>query len=335
VKDYPADAVIRDVQVGTAEELGSFLTQIGKPDEGKTFLSAGLTTAKALVAEFPEDSTYRRSLAHIERNLGMLFRNTGKKTEAERCLRVAVESLGAVAQKDPAIRDYQIELASTEQALGCLLFDMGQLAEGERLLEQALHAQEKIAEEFPDVCERRAAAVESLGWLAEHYWRTNRLQNADDAYRKLIAILKKLSVDCSQYPLYRYYLAKLFVACPCENLREPERALALAEELIRQQQNDPDSLECLGMAHYRAGKDFALARDALERSRLLYGRDRPLSCLYLSMVHDRLGQAEQAKRWLTRGQTAIERAVMSELYWESTRAETEQILSKEKQPAEK
>src|SRR5207244_2649356 len=96
--------------------------------------------------------------------------------------------------------------------------------------------------------------------------------------------------DCPEDVWDQYSLALILAACPCEKLRDPEQAVELAEALVQQQPNDPHYLECLGMAYYRAGKDFAKARTALERSRSIYAQDRPLTCLFLAMVHDRLGQ---------------------------------------------
>jgi len=105
----------------------------------------------------------------------------------------------------------------------------------------------------------------------------------------------------------RYYLALFLAGCPCQELRDPGRAVQLAEDLVRDLGSGPDHLECLGMAYYRAG-NFARARATLEKARLLYERDTPLTCLYLAMTHARLKQAEQAHSWLRRGVTSMERS---------------------------
>jgi tetratricopeptide (TPR) repeat protein len=136
---------------------------------------------------------------------------------------------------------------------------------------------------------------------------------------------KKRIGDCPEDPLDQYSLALILAACPCEGLRNPERAVELAEDLVQRWRIEPWYVECLGIAYYRVGKD-AKALENLEKARILYAEDRPLTCLFLAMTHARLGDVERAKSWLTRGVTVIKSTPVKGAYWEPTRAEAVKLL---------
>ena len=121
-------------------------------------------------------------------------------------------------------------------------------------------------------------------------------------------------------------MALFLAGCPSQTLRDPDRAVQLAEDVVQDLSSGPDQLECLGMAYYRAG-NFARARAALEKARLLYERDMPLTCLYLAMTHARLKQAEQAESWFRRGVSSMERSVTTVLLSGPTRCEAAALLN--------
>jgi serine/threonine protein kinase len=326
VRDYPADPAVRDVLADAAGTLGGFLLETGHYAEAESFLHKGLTAAQALADDFPEKIDYRRNIGLIEGKIGVLSWNTGKKTEAEKFLRASVSILEEVVRTHTGIRDYEAELASGKHWLGSLLLDTGRQTEGEKLLEEALKTQEKIAVDFPHDCIHSSAPLASIGRLAEHYCLTNRPQEAGDAYRKAITIYRDLVVDCPGEVAHRCNLAMFLVACPYERLRNPEEGVRLAEALVRQSPNDAAYVECLGLAYYRNGEDFAKTRETLEMARFLYGRDTPLTCFFLAMIYARSGQADQAKRCFKRGAKAIEGSTTRRLFWEPTRAEAARLL---------
>jgi serine/threonine protein kinase/WD40 repeat protein len=99
---------------------------------------------------------------------------------------------------------------------------------------------------------------------------------------KALVLLPQLDWACNQ-------LARLHLLGP-KSLRNPDKAVALAERAIQLCPNDFTYKSTLGMACYRAGR-FQAARDALEASlRDSLGWQEAYDLFFLAMCHHRLGE---------------------------------------------
>jgi len=82
---------------------------------------------------------------------------------------------------------------------------------------------------------------------------------------------------------------------PDEALRDPQRAVALAEEAVKLSPGEGTYHNTLGVARYRTGA-FAKAIEALEASVRLRSGGDPYDWLFLAMAHARLGHRDEARR---------------------------------------
>jgi tetratricopeptide (TPR) repeat protein len=104
-----------------------------------------------------------------------------------------------------------------------------------------------------------------------------------------------------------YFAARACVLGPSAGVA-PARVVRLAEQAVADERGSARSLHVLGTAHYRAGQyEQAVARlhHSLKAGPSWEGQ--VVNWLVLSMAHHRLGQADEARRWLDRANAWIDR----------------------------
>ena len=101
-------------------------------------------------------------------------------------------------------------------------------------------------------------------------------------------------------------LAWALATCPDRGLRNPPRAVALAQSAVRQAPRDGVYWNTLGVAYCRAG-DWDAAHAALERSVELRAGGDSHDWFFLAMACWKRGQREQARIWLDRAERWMEK----------------------------
>jgi Flp pilus assembly protein TadD len=100
-------------------------------------------------------------------------------------------------------------------------------------------------------------------------------------------------------------LARLFVTCADNDLRNPQEAVTLAKKALELQPLDGDISDVLALAHYRTG-DYAKAREALLHPPKYGNRDERTLHFILAMCEWRLGNQEAARRCYLQGVNWLE-----------------------------
>jgi tetratricopeptide (TPR) repeat protein len=90
--------------------------------------------------------------------------------------------------------------------------------------------------------------------------------------------------------------AWFLVDCPDATLRDPARAVRLAERAVARNSAQTAYWHTLGVACYRAG-DWAASREALERARKLSDGGGPWIWFFLAMAQRRQGEWAMARVW--------------------------------------
>jgi hypothetical protein len=91
-------------------------------------------------------------------------------------------------------------------------------------------------------------------------------------------------------------LAWLLASCPDPDLRDPVKAVELAEQAVKINSVDGNAWNTLGVAHYRAG-NWETAMASLEKSMGLRQGGDSFDWYFLAMVHARLGEDKPAAEW--------------------------------------
>jgi eukaryotic-like serine/threonine-protein kinase len=120
-------------------------------------------------------------------------------------------------------------------------------------------------------------------------------------------------------------LAWLLATCPDATLRDPGRAVALAEKAVALRRTSGNCWNTLGVARYRA-EDWRGALAALVQSLKLRQGRGPTDGLILAMVLWRLDRKDLARRWFAHAVDAMERNAPDEEEPKRFRAEAAALL---------
>ena len=90
---------------------------------------------------------------------------------------------------------------------------------------------------------------------------------------------------------------------------DPARIVALAARAVVAEPNDARTLALLGAALYRAGRTEDAIATLTEARRKLGEGDQAEMCLFLALAHQRLGHAEESRKWRARAAEHRQHAV--------------------------
>jgi len=273
--------------------------------------------ALAIAAKLNGERDYRTAV--LQECLVIVLQARGAYGEAEEICRQVLGTLQANLGKRHA------SIARTTQQLALILLARGdhQRAE-EKLLEARAIALELASEELGNIAHQRL--LNSIRWtIAEMYarqgLRDKALQewnqiiehephNAEawfwrgEVHRRslhqwdqaLVDYAKAIELDPERVDA-RDKLAWILLTCPEQRLRDPPRALQLAQEAVQRAPEEGPYWNTLGVACYRAGQ-WQEAIEALETSLRLYeGRDFSFNGFFLAMSHWQQGRKDEAHRW--------------------------------------
>lgn len=127
-----------------------------------------------------------------------------------------------------------------------------------------------------------------------------------EGYRRVCTNLAAASAEAGDFCV-AFVKARTCGIAPVESV-PPQQLVDWAAECVKDDQR-PWMLHVLGLAYYRAG-DFQRAIETLEQSNALPWDDPApaLNSLVLAMAHQRLGNTDEARRWLQKAQRAIQLA---------------------------
>jgi serine/threonine protein kinase/Flp pilus assembly protein TadD len=192
------------------------------------------------------------------------------------CLGVTLAGTGdlkqALAAFQHALR-LNPDYAQAHCNLGDCFTRLGQPDEGIAESRQAL----RLKPDFPCALDNLAEALRVKGRTAE----------AVAALEKALLLDPNFASTCGD-------LAWLLATSPEPRLRDPERAVALAQKAVRQKPI-AGFLTTLGVAYYRVGK-WREAIKNLETATKLRGGPLGEGYFFLAMAHAQLGETEKAKR---------------------------------------
>jgi tetratricopeptide (TPR) repeat protein len=206
---------------------------------------------------------------------------------------------------------------------GAVLAELDRMDEAFALLARAI-------ELFQAAEQKAKGAISHRRELSDCYSLRARWHMSRSAYSEAILDWQRVRDADPRNADAMLGLARIFSNGPRE-LREPQKAVAYAQEAAERRPRHWQSTVTLGAACYRAG-DFPGAIAAFQRARPLNSdRYSPFEWLFLAMSRHRLGEPEAAREALARAADLMEREKPAS--WllphelENLRAEAEELLS--------
>jgi serine/threonine-protein kinase len=335
LEHYRAALALRPDSISVTRGLGRFLCELGRPDEGVEILAGA-------VLRWPEH-------ARLRSDLGTALSRAGREDEARRCFEeaLALDPDLPVANLNLALAleaegDDQRVIALLERAAAGdpdvhrIWSQLGQAYVKTDAREQALDALTRAIELAPDDAQainNRGYVLRLLGRPAEALRDFERAVVLDPTYVRAWGHLTSLrrargELDAASaalehlralMPVDHYDqngLAWALATWPDAALRDPARAVALAEAAVAAEPAQGAYWNTLGVARYRAG-DFDGAIEALEASMEHRDGGDPNDWLFLCMAEHARGRTESAREWFERS-----------LEWRATHGEPSQDLQR-------
>ena len=126
-------------------------------------------------------------------------------------------------------------------------------------------------------------------------------------------------------------LAWLLATCPDAKVRDPSRAVQLAEQTVKLAPKQGGFWNTLGVAQYRAG-DWKSAAEALNKSMELQNGGDSNDFFFLAMAHWQLGNKVEARQWYDRAVAWMEKNRPKDEELRRFRAEAAELLGVEPLP---
>jgi serine/threonine protein kinase len=283
------------------DNLANWFRDSGQPDEAEATYRRARTTAEALVEQFPGTPSYEEQLADILGDFTVFLTERRRYPEAEAASRRAI----AIAESSHADHRGQAgarnRLATYNVQLGDVLQAAGRPREAERTFREvaALYGQEDTHLEVPDL--RILAKV--WGNLAKLLKASGRDAEASSCYGRALEIMDRLqsrAPDIAELrrdsTSLRNEFAWLLATSTAPDVRDPSRAVELAEEAVKVAPREGGFWNTLGLARYRVG-DWKGAIAALQESMKLRSGGDANDWIILAMALRQAGDKDQAQLW--------------------------------------
>jgi tetratricopeptide (TPR) repeat protein len=333
--------------------LGRLLQSTGRIVEAEYSHLEARAIFEKLSAGSPATPSYRNNLALCNDLLGSLYVMAGHHKEAGEALGRARPIFEKLIEDHPGEAWNETRWADLLQHQGALAYYLGDFAKAGRLLEQALPHYQSALKAIPHSLEVRegmrstcwlrahllvlqgkhaeaAQAAVDLSRLGVSSWKDRadaagflaecvslagpQQQEVAQAYRRQARQLLEEALQAgAQDAAAQEPLAWLLAMAADPQLRDPQRAIALARQAVEREPKKGGPWQKLGVACYRAG-DWEGARTALEKAAALSNGRMPTVSIVLAMAYWHLGDQEKAGRLYDRAIAEVKGPVEGQLF---------------------
>jgi serine/threonine protein kinase/tetratricopeptide (TPR) repeat protein len=175
-----------------------------EPDEVLPVFQKARTLYQELVHDHPTVPGFQHALAFCHGTIAKLQQDTGELEEALRSCEAAHALRQRLVEENAGVPEYRAVLAGTLVQRSNILANLGRVAEATATCREAVRIAEKLVTEFATVPAWRdqltGGIYQCYGGLLE---QADRLQEAEEAYRKMLAGQEALMQDYPTVPRYR------------------------------------------------------------------------------------------------------------------------------------
>jgi tetratricopeptide (TPR) repeat protein len=253
-----------------------------------------------LIVRSREAPEYQGNLGHIHGRLAAVLKKRDDSKSAERHFRQAVKLLNDAVAAPTQLRllqsiRFRHSLGRNHHLYGDLLLDTGERAGAERHYRKGIEVLTAIHRDYPAMPGAIHGLAVCHGSLGDLLFEAGSVLESKETYRQALGFFEQHEAGNPDIPRNKNELAWRLATMPVPELRDPERAVRLAEQAINKAPRIPDFWNTLGVARYRSGA-WKAAVAALEKSIKLSKAGDSCDRLFLAMAHWQLSQKEQARR---------------------------------------
>jgi tetratricopeptide (TPR) repeat protein len=329
-QDYPDEPNYRDAQAAATIQWAVRLAGQEHYPEAERLLEEALSTAEQLDREYPDKRTTPHFLVNVGwslSHLGGVQLATDRASHAEasyrRALAVWLKLAGAHPQapEEPGYREYA---RNTHLNLGLIFLGQGQWSEAQECFEHCLSEAERLAREYPKMPGQRGFVGNVLNQLAYCHLGAGRPKEAEETFGRYVKLSEELITEFKDSHDLKWSLAGQLCLFPLARLRNPGRALQLAEEAAGS--SYPGGL---GLVSYRTGRWHDCIRELTKDAPTLR-RDNVSFWFFLAMAHWQNGDKERARQIYDQTVAVMDGARFTLYSDRCIRAEAAEMLGAEK-----
>ncbi|MFL5244941.1 MAG: protein kinase domain-containing protein [Gemmataceae bacterium] len=312
VTHYPSNRMYRMHLGRGLLNLANPVRYSGRRSEAEKICRHAIAVLEAMQEDSPLTPYEIGALATSYDNLAESLVEAGRLEEALECYRTSIGLQMPLTGKDPDLPDFQFGMSpwswmnfgSDQREIGNLLRRTGKFKEARPFLERSLRIFEGLVSSFPKTNVFKGSVSTCYWPLGDLEWAEGRRDAATIAYQKALDILEIAG--------NRGTFAKFLLTCRDSKFRDPQRALNLLKEHIKDMPKHEDTWKYLAQARYCLGKHGA-AVEAAEQAKRFGGPDKFSAGFIQAMAYWQLGEKEKARQcyqeaadWLEKTHPGIE-----------------------------
>jgi serine/threonine protein kinase len=305
---WPSIPEYRHELAETHDKLAILLAGESKREESAQHFREAVEIHTRLVTDFPDVLRYREGLATVHGNLGCLL-IVKEPQAAKKHLARQIELLDGLPAADAGSAGRRRGLGHARHNLGVLLEHAGEWALAADEYRRAVDLWSGLADEVPATPYYRYHLGLDHRCLGSLVYASGKQEEGTNHLRRALALWEPLaSTVMSAAPTavsetdFVDDLVQLLADAPEPSLRDPGRAVALAQKTVERTPRREGAWSALGLACYRGG-DPRAALDALKRANHLRGEPAVVDALLLALVYWHLDDKAQARQWYDKAAT--------------------------------
>jgi tetratricopeptide (TPR) repeat protein len=266
--------------------------------EAKDLLDEGLRITERLTPRSALDRALKKvDVAEIHVKYGELYNHCSAFDLAKNHLITTITEQSAVSGTPASSPYFFSSLGWAYHHLSQLHIHLDQFDDAEEAARKSLEIWS--SRDGPAATDYSAIGHYRVGELAHWKGRTNEARSHFQIAKQELEIISR---DRPNEPFCQKWLILLLADCPDESLRDPKRAVKLAQRVITD--SNAPLWRYLALSQFRSGDSLA-ARKSLEKSLKLKRGGDALDWLLLAMVHWRMSKRPEALDWYGQAQKAV------------------------------
>ena len=276
----------------TIDDLGLLLQERGDSELAQVAIREALELRQLGIRHARGEDWRRFFLARSHRHVGQVEYSRRNYQAAATEFEDALLVLKKLAADFPNRVNYQSRLGIAHTDIGRVRRDMKQFEVAQQNHHSAVAIHERLVKNDPSLETLKDDLANSLYHMGRTLVASGHPAEAIERLERTLELDPDSARAANE-------LAWLLVMAPDHQIRDPQRALPLAERAVELGPQSGNYWNSLGVAHYRCGNDDdAIA--ALMQSVELRGGGDALDWHFLAMAHARKGDRDLAVEWFER-----------------------------------
>ena len=290
------------------DELAIALTDMQQTERAATAMSLALDLRQLALDLAPSQHWRKQYLGRSYQRRGDHLYQLAAFADAAAAYEQAISLYSELMDAFPSRVPYRIELGQLHSSLGKAHRQLGNFQAARVSLHKSVQLHERLVQDESMAPTSQADRTDRLLRLGRAYSDCGRFEDAMTTYREALE-----ATPTSARAMNR--IAWLQLTAADHSMRDPARALELAQQAVERAPENASYWNTLGVAYYRNGQWEQASQILLQAVAQHHEGGTPFDWYFLAMSHAQLGNWQEAGEWRDRAKswTADQRAIPPDL----------------------